>query len=99
MYGPILSMIKLALFVLIYHIFNTYRWLRLLVYFGALANLTFYFSASISVIALCAPRDGLDHLAMARVRVDRTSSILPMILPRTHQAIILPVPHYKDQSS
>lgn len=66
-FGPVLSIIKLALFYLIFYIFKSYAWLRCLVYVGALTNLLFYFSASAALIALCAPRDGLDYVAAFRV--------------------------------
>ena len=57
-------MIKLALFLLIYHIFRVFAWLRYLVYLGVLSNMLFYASGTIVFIVLCTPRDGLDYRSM-----------------------------------
>ncbi|KAL9594858.1 MAG: hypothetical protein Q9219_006793 [cf. Caloplaca sp. 3 TL-2023] len=62
MFGIALSIVKLALFFLIYYIFKSFRWLRILVYIGALTNVLFYLSIAVVLAALCAPRDGQDFV-------------------------------------
>ena len=66
--GPTLSIIKLALFLLILQIFRVFTWLRYLVYAGMVANLLFYFSTSVALVALCVPRNGLDSVQTFHVR-------------------------------
>jgi hypothetical protein len=62
LYGPVISLIKLALFLLILRIFSTLRWLRILVHLGATFNILFYFSGSIALVVLASPRHGQNYL-------------------------------------
>jgi len=62
LYGPVISFIKLALFLLILRIFSTLRWLRILVHLGATFNILFYFSGSIALVVLASPRHGQNYL-------------------------------------
>lgn len=62
--GPAISIIKLAVFLLILHIFSSLRWLRILARLGAIFNMLFYFSGAITLIALGSPRHGQDYLEM-----------------------------------
>lgn len=64
LYGPVISFIKLALFLVILRIFSILRWLRILVYVGAIFNVLFYFSGSIALIVLASPRHGQNYLAV-----------------------------------
>ena len=79
MFGPTLSVIKVTLFLLILHIFNTLRWIRVLVYIGLLFNVLFYFSGSGVLIALCAPRAGQDYAYAARTERCRRSTAFGIV--------------------
>ena len=67
LYGPTMAIVKLALLLLIYHIFRSFRWLRLLVFFGAATIVLFYFIGMIFQIAVCSPWHGLNYIQMAEV--------------------------------
>lgn len=49
---------------MILRIFSILRWLRILVYVGAIFNVLFYFSGSIALIVLASPRHGQNYLAV-----------------------------------
>ena len=57
-YGPFIWIIKLSLFLLYLETFGRLKWLRRLVYVGAILTGLIYFSSMIALIILCAPRDG-----------------------------------------
>ncbi|KAL8689615.1 MAG: hypothetical protein Q9218_004757 [Villophora microphyllina] len=57
-YGPIIFVVKLALFLLFLHLFGRLRWMRYLVWFGIAITGCFYISGMGVVFGLCAPRDG-----------------------------------------
>ena len=65
LYGPVISIIKLALFSLILHIFSSLRWLRILVYLGAVFNILFYFSGTIALAIMGSPHNGQNYLEVA----------------------------------
>lgn len=64
LYGPVISFIKLALFLVILRIISILRWLRILVYVGAIFNVLFYFSGSIALFVLASPRHGQNYLTV-----------------------------------
>ena len=64
LYGPVISIIKLSLFILILHIFSSLRWLRILVYVGVTLNMIFYFSGTIALVALGSPHNGQNYLGL-----------------------------------
>ena len=66
-YGPTTFVIKLALFVLLYQLFWVLPWLRYLIQFGILSTMLFYFSAMVSIIALCVPRNGESYVEVLQV--------------------------------
>ncbi|KAL8955576.1 MAG: hypothetical protein Q9193_006627, partial [Seirophora villosa] len=65
LYGPVIFLVKLALFLLYLHLFGRLRWLRWLVWFGILVTGCFYVSGPIVVFTLCAPARGDSWLGMS----------------------------------
>ncbi|KAL8817849.1 MAG: hypothetical protein Q9223_003389 [Gallowayella weberi] len=64
-YGPVIFLVKLALFLLFLHLFGRLRWLKWLVWFGIGFTFLFYFSGVIVAFTLCAPTKGRDWLDMS----------------------------------
>ncbi|MCJ1254964.1 hypothetical protein MMC24_002780 [Lignoscripta atroalba] len=62
-YGPVIFLVKLAIFLLLLHLFSRLRWLRYLVYTGIAITGLFYFSGVIVAFVLCGPSPGQDYLA------------------------------------
>ena len=54
-YGPLIWLIKLSLFLLYLEVFARLRWLKYLVYFGIIFTGLFYFSSMAALLGLCAP--------------------------------------------
>lgn len=67
-----MTLVKLALLLLFHEIFGTLRWLRRLVLYGAVIISLFYASCSISLIAVCAPRRGLNASQMSLTKICQT---------------------------
>ncbi|KAI4170114.1 MAG: hypothetical protein LQ348_007176 [Seirophora lacunosa] len=65
LYGPVIFLVKLALFLLYLHLFGRLRWLRWLVWLGILVTGCFYVSGPIVVFTLCAPSRGDSWLGMS----------------------------------
>lgn len=64
-YGPVIFLVKLALFLLFLHLFGRLRWLKWLCWIGIAITACFYISGLIVPFALCAPRDGKSWLEMS----------------------------------
>ena len=58
LYGPVIFLVKLALFLLYLHLFGRLRWLKWLVWFGILFTGLFYIPAVFIPFTLCAPSKG-----------------------------------------
>lgn len=58
LYGVVLFLIKLTLFLLYLHIFSRVRWLKCLVWAGILLAAMFYGSMIIVFSLICTPRNG-----------------------------------------
>ncbi|KAL8913539.1 MAG: hypothetical protein Q9172_007261 [Xanthocarpia lactea] len=58
LYGPVIFLVKLALFLLYLHLFGRLRWLKWLVWFGILFTGMFYIPAVFIPFTLCAPTKG-----------------------------------------
>jgi len=78
--GPAISIIKLALFLLILHIFSTLRWLRILAHLGATFNILFYFSGAIALIVLGSPRNGQNYLEVLSGPAGTRSTTVGVVL-------------------
>ncbi|KAL8650373.1 MAG: hypothetical protein Q9210_003863 [Variospora velana] len=65
LYGPVVFLVKLALFLLFLHLFGHLRWLRWLVWLGILVTGCFYISVPIVVFTLCSPSKGNSWLGMS----------------------------------
>ena len=64
-YGPVIFLVKLALFLLFLHLFGRLRWLRYFVWFGIAITGCFYIPGIIVPFALCAPSKGRTWLEMS----------------------------------
>ena len=58
LYGAVLFLIKLTLFLLYLHIFSRVRWLKCLVWAGIILAAAFYGSMIIVFSVICTPRNG-----------------------------------------
>ena len=58
LYGAVLFLIKLTLFLLYLHVFSRVRWLKCLVWAGILLAAMFYGSMIIVFSIICTPRNG-----------------------------------------
>ncbi|KAL8860624.1 MAG: hypothetical protein Q9178_002977 [Gyalolechia marmorata] len=58
LYGPVIFLVKLALFLLYLHLFGRLRWLKWLVWFGILFTGLFYIPGVFIPFTLCAPTKG-----------------------------------------
>ncbi|KAL8670251.1 MAG: hypothetical protein Q9168_005203 [Polycauliona sp. 1 TL-2023] len=57
-YGPVIFLVKLALFLLYLHLFGRLRWLKWLVWSGIAITGLFYIPGIFIAFILCAPRNG-----------------------------------------
>ena len=56
LYGPTVWTVKLALSLLILHIFGRLRWIRLAIWFSILYTFVAYFSSMMIYVIPCVPR-------------------------------------------
>ena len=62
-YGPLIWIIKLSLFIMLLELFGLLTWLKVLVWLGIVVSGLFYFAYLIVIVALCAPRGEQTQLA------------------------------------
>ena len=79
LYGPVISIVKLALFILNLYIISSLRWLRILVYLGATLKILFYFACTIALAALGSPHNGQNYLEVAKGRDGARSKTLGVV--------------------
>ena len=62
-YGPLIWLVKLSIFLMLLELFGLLTWLRLSVWAGIVLTGAFYFSYLVTILTLCAPRGSQTQLA------------------------------------
>ena len=66
-YGPLIWLVKLSLFLMLLELFGLLTWLRVSVWIGIVITGLFYFSHFVATLALCAPRGDQSQLSWLKV--------------------------------
>ena len=80
-FGPLLWIIKLSLFLMLLDLFGVKKWLRVAVWVGIVVTGLFYLSMTVALLVLCAPRKQTQLAYLMILSTPKCLNNLALILP------------------